>query len=498
MKKRYSITKHIAYTMIGLITGTVLLCWFLNSTFLESFYIANKQKALLEGFRMIDHAIEKDIFESDEFDITFEKICSNGNISILVLSPDAQVLRSSTGSSDKLKMQFYNALYSGIEEENTEVIKTTDNYIIEKQTDERMEGDYLVLWGTLTDGNLIFMRTALESIKESVTMANEFLAYVGSIAVILSAVIAVFVSRRITGPLLQLTKISKRMTDLDFEAKYRPAERPNELDELGEHMNTLSETLERTISELKSANNELKKDIEQKEEIDATRREFLSNVSHELKTPLALIQGYAEGLQECINDDEESREFYCEVIMDEADKMNKLVKKLLTLNQLESGQDTVCMERFNLTELLNGVVNNAAILLKQKEAIVTYPTEPIYVWADEFKVEEVLTNYLSNAIHHVEEIHGECHIDIKYTESGDCVRVSVFNTGKKIPEEDIENIWDKFYKVDKARTREYGGSGIGLSIVKAIQESFHRECGVCNHENGVEFWFELDTNSNNS
>ena len=110
---------------------------------------------------MIDHAIEKDIFESDEFDITFEKICSNGNISILVLSPDAQVLRSSTGSSEKLKMQFYNALYSGMEEENTEVIKTTDNYIIEKQTDERMEGDYLVLWGTLTDGNLIFMRTAL-------------------------------------------------------------------------------------------------------------------------------------------------------------------------------------------------------------------------------------------------------------------------------------------------------------------------------------------------
>lgn len=490
MKKKYSITKHIAYTMIGLITGTVLLCWFLNNTFLESFYTVNKQNALLEGFYTIDRAIEKGVFESDEFDITFEKICSNGNIAILVLSPDAQVLRSSTGNSDKLKLQFYNALYGSSNDKNSEVIKATDNYIIEKQMDERMGADYLVLWGTLDDGNLILMRTALESIKESVTVANEFLAYVGSMAVIVCAIVAIFLSKRITGPLLQLTKISKRMTDLDFDAKYELAKHPNELDELGEHMNTLSWTLERTISELKSANNELKKDIEKKEEIDQMRKEFLSNVSHELKTPLALIQGYAEGLQECINDDEESRDFYCEVIMDEADKMNQLVKKLLTLNQLESGNDTISMERFDITELLNGVVNASSLLLKQKEITITYPKEPLCVWADEFKVEEVLTNYLSNAMNYADN---EKHIDIRYTQKEDCVRVSVFNTGKKIPQKDIANIWDKFYKVDKARTREYGGSGIGLSIVKAIQESFHRECGVLNHENGVEFWFELDT-----
>lgn len=188
------------------------------------------------------------------------------------------------------------------------------------------------------------------------------------------------------------------MAELDFDAKYKPNKRQNEVDELGEHMNMLSATLETTISELKSANNELKKDIEKKEEIDRMRKEFLSNVSHELKTPLALIQGYAEGLQECINDDEESRDFYCEVIMDEADKMNQMVKKLLTLNQLEFGNDTLTMERFDLTELVKGVVTSSGILLKQKDITVTYPEESVYVWADEFKVEEVMTNYLSNAI----------------------------------------------------------------------------------------------------
>lgn len=253
----------------------------------------------------------------------------------------------------------------------------------------------------------------------------------------------------------------------------------------------MSCALESTISELKSANNELKQDIEKKTEIDEMRKEFLSNVSHELKTPLALIQGYAEGLQACINDDAQSRDFYCEVIMDEADKMNQMVKKLLTLNQLEFGNEVVPMERFNLTELIHGIINSSSILLEQNDISVTFDeSEPMDAWGDEFKVEEVVTNYLSNAIHHAEF---DKKIRIWYTRKDSVVRVSVFNTGKQIPEEDLDNVWIKFYKVDKARTREYGGSGIGLSIVKAIMESFHRECGVLNHEDGVEFWFELDT-----
>lgn len=291
-------------------------------------------------------------------------------------------------------------------------------------------------------------------------------------------------------PILELTDISKRMTELDFEAKYLPRTKYNEIDELGAHMNELSNTLERTISELKSANNQLLIDIEKKTQVDRMRKEFLSNVSHELKTPLALIQGYAEGLRECINEDAESRDFYCEVIMDEADKMNRMVQKLLTLNQLESGNETISIERFDLTELIAGVVSAAGILLQQENITVTEcPTEPLFVWADEFMVEEVVTNYLSNAIHYAGE---PKQIAIRYRETDLCVRVSVFNTGSRIPDEDIDKIWNKFYKVDKARTRAYGGSGIGLSIVKAIMASHHRECGVVNHSDGVEFWFELD------
>ncbi len=179
-----------------------------------------------------------------------------------------------------------------------------------------------------------------------------------------------------------------------------------------------------------------------------------------------------------------------EVIMDEASKMNKLVKNLLALNQLESGRDAVVMERFDLVDVIRGVIQSMNIMIQQSGADLLFQEEgPLYVWGDEFKIEEVLTNYTSNAIHHLS---GERKIEIKIHEEGEKVRVSVFNTGDPIPEEDLSKLWTKFFKVDKARTREYGGSGIGLSIVKAIMEGMNQEYGVQNYDNGVEFWFTLD------
>ncbi len=490
--RRRSITRQIATIIVGLVAGTVFLCWLLNIMIGGWYYVKNKQKTFLNAWDEIEHASEDGTLESTSFDIDFEKLSSNGNITILVIQPDGTVLRSSSNDIDAMR-QWFMQIILGIEQNEAKIIDQTESYTLEQQNDTRMDSEYLVLWGTLSDGNLVLMRSALASINETVAVSNQLLAYIGMCAVVVSMIVVYFVTRRITNPILQLTNISKRMTELDFEAKYF-VKGSNEIEQLGEHMNKLSETLEGTISELKSANNELQIDIEKKEQIDEMRKDFLSNVSHELKTPLALIQGYAEGLQECVQDDPDSRDFYCEVIMDETDKMNKMVKKLLTLNQLEFGNEIVTMERFDLTELIRSVINCSSILLNQNEIKLEFSEEePLYVWADEFKVEEVMTNYLSNAIHHCEM---DKQIRITYVRKEDCVRVCVFNTGKPIPAEDIDNVWIKFYKVDKARTREYGGSGIGLSIVKAIMDSFHRECGVENLTDGVEFWFELDTKNN--
>ena len=359
-----------------------------------------------------------------------------------------------------------------------------------QQVSDRFAGmEYVESWGELESGCYFLIRTPLESIRESVAISNSFYFYVGIGIIALSGLVVWVITKRITKPISELTQLSTKMSELDFDAKYH-SQAGNEIDELGENFNRMSEQLEKTISELKSANNQLLKDIENKEKIDQMRQEFLNNVSHELKTPIALVQGYAEGLKENISDDPESREFYCDVIMDEAAKMNKLVKNLLTLNQLESGRDEVSMERFDIVSLIRGVLQSMDIMIQQKEAKVSFEaSEPVYVWADEFKIEEVVTNYTSNALNH---LNGEKEIEIRVIPEDDRVRVTVFNTGTPIPEEDVPKLWNKFYKVDKARTREYGGSGIGLSIVKAIMEGLHQQYGVQNYDNGVEFWFTLD------
>ena len=279
------------------------------------------------------------------------------------------------------------------------------------------------------------------------------------------------------------------MADLDFEVKYTSGG-VDEIGELGENFNRMSEKLECTISELKRANNSSKKDIEKKDRLEQMRSEFMGNVSHELKTPIALIQGYAEGLKEGVREDSESREFYCDVIIDEAAKMNQMVKNLMTLNQLEFGNEEIEFERFDITAMISGVLQSMDILAQQKQAEVIFHVDsPVYVWADEFKAEQVVRNYISNAFNHLS---GEHVVEVKIAAGEGKARISVFNTGTPIPEESLAYIWDKFYKVDKAHTREYGGNGIGLSIVKAIMESFHQEYGVRNYDNGVEFWFELD------
>ena len=487
--KKHSLTRQITSIVSILVAGAILLCWVLNTTLLPRYYMHNKKHVLMENYETISNASEQDKLESDEFTVTFDNLCSNGNIMTLILQPDGKVLRSSVNDLDALRGELWNVL---LHTDDMEVLYSNDQYQLLRKNDTRLDSEYLVLVGVLENGDMILMRTAVESIRESAAISNRFLLFVGAAAIVSSLLVAFFTTRHITKPLQQLTDISKRMVDLDFNAKYE-SNRSNsyEVEELGNHINRLSENLERTISELKTANVELQDDIEKKIQIDEMRKEFLSNVSHELKTPLALIQGYAEGLHECINDDAESREFYCDVIIDEADKMNRMVKKLLTLNQLEFGNDQVVMERFDMTELVRGVANSTKILMEQKGIRLELDNlEEAWVWGDEFKVEEVITNYMSNAINHAD---GGKVIRVFYTRFEDKLRVSVFNTGQPIPEDDIDKIWVKFYKVDKARTREYGGSGIGLSIVKAIMDSFHQQCGVINHEDGVEFWMELST-----
>lgn len=491
----HSISRQFTGIFIALVTGTILLCLFLNITFLEDFYIRDKQDALLSAYQTINTAAIEGKMNTEEFELQLQALGSRYNMDILVLDVDSQTVKYAGNDPEATRVQLWDNLFLNerrnpeAPENQRDTLVETEKYRIKIVRDRILKNENIEMWGMLDNGNLFLIRTALESIRDSVRVANRFLTYIGVIAAVASGIIIWIISRTITRPIMQLASISEKMTHLDFDVKYAGNDK-NEIAILGENINKMSEALEQTISELKTANNELQKDIQKKTEIDEMRKEFLSNVSHELKTPIALIQGYAEGLQEGISDDEESRELYCSVIRDEASKMNVMVQKILTLNQIEFGNEPVNMERFDLVTLVKNQIQSVDILLRQNEInMQLMDRDPAYVWGDEFKIGEVVSNYLSNAIHHCT---GDKIIDIRFEEHDGKIRMTCFNTGQPIPEDSIPHLWEKFYKVDKARTREYGGSGIGLSIVKAIMESMNQQYGVDKYTNGVAFWFEME------
>ena len=528
-----SLRVKLSVTLMATVLITLLISILVNNIFLVDYYISGKQKALVSVFNQINRMYTTfDVSESNEYkneenadfsffswynhdelenfiksydmELAMEQLSQNSNIGILLYRIqnkrivnhktvyDMRVLFSSSGNSgiSDYDVENFSIYRDYIEsEERNEILSESNNYVLQQIFVNRLNSSYIYLLGTMDNGDYVMLRTSIESIEESAQISNQFFFYVTICVCIISFLAMLSISQRFTGDILDLAKIAQKMSHLDFEEKYEVTTE-DEIGLLGESINTLSATLEKTLGELKSANVQLKRELDQKVQIDELRKEFLSNVSHELKTPIALIQGYAEGLQENINDDAESREFYCEVIMDEASKMNALVKKLLDLNQIEFGKENIHIEHFDIVSTIGNILTNAEILFKQKEVTLKFNvTEPVYVWGDIYMVEEAFTNYMSNALNHVE---GERIIEVSVQNENDLARISVFNTGETIPEEDIDQIWVKFYKVDKARTREYGGSGVGLSIVKATMERLGQSYGVKNRENGVEFWFTLD------
>ena len=353
---------------------------------------------------------------------------------------------------------------------------------------------YILMDSNLENENKLYIRLPITPIQDSVSISNSSIYAIGLATIILGGIAIVFITERFTKPIEELNDIANEMSNLNFKRKYRIHDTQDEIDELGKSINTLSDKLEDTIHKLKLSNAELEKDIENKSKIDEMRKQFISDVSHELKTPIALIQGYAEGLVDGVITDEENKKFYQEVILDEANKMDKLVKRLLELMKLEYEDRKFNDSKFDIVEVINEVIKNSKVVLEEKNIEIEFKeNNPIYVFADDFYIEQVITNYFTNAIKNVLEVNGKkrIKISIKNAKEEGKIRISVFNTGNKIDEENLNRIWTRFYKIDESRDRSKGGTGIGLALVKAIMTKYNSAYGVANKKDGVEFFFEI-------
>lgn len=565
--------------MAGLVALVVIFGWLINSLFLERFYLYSKGNSLLRSMTTINHLYNA---ASPDIEMELAKMQINQGIQVIVFNSNLEAVYMAW--QDSINLGFgRRGILGGPDLPGFISKKSSMPFEISRNYDEGLKTEYLDLVGSLDNGLYVLLRTPVQTITDSVGIANRFLLITGILSILVSAFISARLSNQIAKPIKAVEGIAKSMSHLDFTRKIT-VNTQDEIGSLAASINALSEHLQETIQELQDKNRQLEEDIQFISRLDEKRKEFLSSISHELKTPIALIQGYAEALEEKVVTSDEDRDYYYHVISDEADRMNALVKKLMNLNNLEAGQDELYLENFDIVSLVQSVMRRSKSLpgAEELDFQLLAPAEA-WVRADEFLIEEVVLNYMTNAIHYADgrklvqvtvkglpadmeqwerssetaaEVTAEAGTETEAnagSASGNAVsgakalygagvfgyeedvmegviltaegeeqqeeatasavaaaadpagsadgvnrdsinrrvRVEVFNSGSSLSEEERERVWESFFKADKSRSREYGGSGLGLTVVKAAMERHQSPFGVENVEDGVSFWLEL-------
>jgi len=504
------------FLQVGIvITTMLLLLWFANAFLLENYYINQQKKVLLENYASLNALSVEELSSSID---SYKRVESASNVDIIITDDGSNLVYSSTNLYGN--EMILNRIMANLENKDTVPLprmgmdfnKKTDqmmpppqntrssrafpneeiiNDLVSYSTgkDPISNEESIALVGTLDNGYTINLRVPLTSIKASIDVVNSFLLIIGCVVMVLGFVLTYIFSSFFTKPIKEISRVTGHMKNLDFGEACEVTSK-DELGALATNVNDMSLVLSSTISNLNHTNKELGIEVDARKKLDDKRRQLLSNVSHELKTPLSLMEGYAEALKLGLHTDPERIDFYCDVIIDETEKMNRLVQSLLNIDQMEFGDTKSQPLELDLTDYLKGALMKYEP--KMKEASIQLSTElpeTLIVVADPLHLEQVFINYLTNAIHYCDD---QKKLRIAVDIDGDKAIVKVHNSAKKLSSEDLDKIWDSFYKIDKARTRDKGGHGLGLSIVKAIQEANALGYGVANDGDGVTFWFECN------
>ncbi|PJO41896.1 sensor histidine kinase [Lysinibacillus xylanilyticus] len=335
---------------------------------------------------------------------------------------------------------------------------------------------------------VIFAVTSLQSVDEVIGNLNQYYIILFVFTMIIVILIAIIFSKTLSKPLVKMSTIANQIANQNFSEKYIVKSK-DELGQMGEALNKISTNLEQKITELVHANEKLAQDYELQLKLKEKEKEFVANVSHELKTPLTVINGYIKGIKNGVYEQNDLK--YCDVILDEVDRMTEMVQEMLDISRLESPIYQLTESTFDLWHTFLKVYDKFKAMADEKGLQVLFEiNEEAYVNGDIKRIEQVITNLFVNAVKYTPK-HNRINIKIVYLESFNKYMFKIENENIFIPNDEIEQIWDPFYRVEKSRNKEFGGSGLGLAIVKQILERHHSCFGVNNTENGVEFYFDL-------
>ena len=484
-RKRPPLKRRTSFVVILVFCISLFFSSVVQFAFMDDLYIyATQRSMVLNSEQIMNIDFEKDDYKSILSDIEVNK-----DIYIEIYSP-RETLFYTTDSND--------IVYEPDGQETEGVLKPRimkikshtdmpDGSYLELRQEYYTSAEYMVYGVFFGQNNGIEIYRSLDAVRANALTASWAFFVTTNILSLINISITVIYASSVINPLLIINDKTKSIINMDF-GETCPPFKIKEIHELGSNINSLSASLSSALGELQNENRRLEMDIEMKRRMEKTMRSFMANVSHELKTPISIIQGYAEGMKFGIGCD--STEEFCDIIIEESDKMNNLVCRLMEYLQYGNENYRVNKITFNIASFIRECVDLRSHRIKEADADITVDIdERLYGYGDTELLSNVFNNYLSNALSHLDY---EKKIVITSKDMGSCCRISVFNTGRQIPGSDIENIWQSFYRADKSHSRAEGRFGLGLSIVAKLQDLHGQRYGVMNRENGVEFWFDIE------
>lgn len=440
-----------------------------NSQLLESVYIWNVERSL--------RSMAQQAETSDNYFILLSEFETEEGVSIDLYDSEDNYLYEGSG-----------AFISGNKLNIVSRKENSDGSYFNVVSAEGKNTQYILYGKTFDDGRHIEISTQKNPIQENASIATKVTTTITIITLVLALVFIFDYSRRFTKPLIQMNEVMEKIANLDFSAKTE-INRKDEIGTLSRNINKVSCSLDNALTELREKNIQLQEDIEKERQLEKMRQEFVSAASHELKTPIAIIRGYAEGLKMNLEETDENAVEYCNIIMNESDKMNELVLNMLEQSSYSSGVKAPDKEIFSVDEYISDFLKSITPIFEEKEITIKYEGTSLQAFADRKQMTTVLSNIVLNACSHTKN---EKIIEVSVEKIHNYVRINVFNTGSYIADKDKDGIFTSFYRADKAHSRKEGRFGLGLSIVKSIVQNHQCDCGFENKENGVVFWFTME------
>ncbi|MBS4537089.1 HAMP domain-containing protein [Clostridium sp. D2Q-11] len=477
-------TKSIRYKLFGvfiLLLSLFLMIFILSSYFLDDIFISGNKRIIKRNYNEFNTTLrEGEVTQQELVDMVDE---IGGNITILTPNLNLKVTTSTFNNEDNTAFNLQ--VMKEIEKLRIDETKTFTFVIASSLRDDRRVMFFI---GKLSTGGFFIAEKPLKVIESSIEIAELFIIIAGIGTLIIGSIIVYFLSTKLSKPIVEVNRVANEIANLNFDEKVE-VKSEDEIGRLGNSINLISNKLNTVLTELTLANSKLREDIEKEKQLEKMRRKFVSNVSHELKTPISMIQGYAEGLKFNIAKTPEDKEYYYNVIIEESDKMSNLIDDLLKLSSYESGNFHIDKDSFDISSLLKDVIEKYKINIKERNMKLDLELpESLIINADSLRIEQIISNFMNNTLKYGEE-GGNIKISLK--DLKDYFRLSFYNSGDKIDQKELENIWTSFYKADSEKKSIQTGTGLGLAIVRAIVELHGGRYGAMNKEDGVEFWITL-------